>query len=166
MHFVENTMRIPVLIAALAVSASAFAADTPRATDFKWMTGCWGYESGGSTYEEHWLAPSGNNILGIAHRDADGYTRDFDYIRIVTSGEGFDFVSQPKGDPELRYGMTTQKKGSSVTFESLSGIGFPTRITYEYTAPDSLKVRFEGRSETNKPMMNIFPMKRKSCSSN
>ncbi|MES2490991.1 MAG: DUF6265 family protein [Pseudomonadota bacterium] len=159
-------MRISVLIAALAVSANAFAAETPRATDFKWMSGCWGYESGGSSYEEHWLTPSGNTILGIAHRDADGYTRDFDYIRIVTSGTGFDFVSQPKGDPELRYGMTAQKKGSSVTFESLSGLGFPTRITYEYTAPDSLKVRFEGRSEANQPMMNIFPMKRKSCSVN
>lgn len=158
-------MRIFILIAALAVSTSAFA-ESPRATDFKWMAGCWGYESGGSTYEEHWLAPSGNTMLGIAHRDADGFTRDFDYIRIVTSGTGFDFVSQPKGDPELRFGMTTQKKGSSVTFESLSGIGFPTRITYEYTAPDSLKVRFEGRSEDSKPMLNIFSMRRKSCAAN
>lgn len=158
-------MRIPVLIAALAVSTTALA-DPPRATDFKWMSGCWGYESGGSSYEEHWLEPSGNSILGIAHRDSNGFTRDFDYIRIVTSGDGFDFVSQPKGDPELRYGMTTQKKGSSVTFESLSGLGFPTRITYEYTAPDSLKVRFEGRNDANQPMASVFPMKRKSCTGN
>ena len=158
-------MRIATLLAALAVSATAFA-DSPRATDFKWMSGCWGYESGGSSYEEHWLPPSGNTMIGVAHRDSDGFTRDFDYFRILTSGDGFDFVSQPKGDPELRYGMTTQKKGSSVTFESLSGIGFPTRITYEYTAPDSLKVRLEGRSDDNKPMTSVFPMKRKSCTAN
>lgn len=156
-------MRMTVLIAGLAVSASALA-DAPRATDFKWMAGCWGYSQGGSSYEEHWLSPTGNSMLGIAHRDADGFTRDFDYIRIVTSGDGFDFVSQPKGDPELRYGMTTQKKGSSVTFESLSGLGFPMRITYEFVPPDSLNVRFEGHSDDNKPMTSVFPMKRKSCS--
>ena len=155
-------MRIPVLIGVLAFSAPAMAAESPRATDFKWMTGCWGYERGGSSYEEHWLVPSGNSILGIAHRDADGYTRDFDYLRIVTSGAGFDFVSQPKGDPELRYGMTAHK-GTSVTFESLSGVGFPTRITYELVPPDALNVRMEGRGEDNKPMTNAFPMRRKSC---
>ena len=158
-------MRILSLIMAISGCASAIAGETPRATDFKWMSGCWGYERGGSSYEEHWLAPSGNSILGIAHRDADGYTRDFDYLRIVTSGEGFDFVSQPKGDPELRYGMTA-RKGTSVTFESLSGLGFPTRITYEFVAPDALNVRMEGRSEDNKPMSNVFPMRRKSCTAN
>lgn len=158
-------MRTRILIAALASSASALAAETPRATDFKWMSGCWGYERGGSSYEEHWLAPSGNSILGIAHRDADGFTRDFDYLRIVTSGAGFDFVSQPKGDPELRYGMTA-KKGTSATFESLVGTGFPTRITYEFVPPDALNVRMEGHGEDNKPMTNLFPMRRKPCSAN
>jgi hypothetical protein len=157
-------MRIPVLITALAFSASALAAP-PRATDFKWISGCWGYDSGGSSYEEHWLAPSGNSLLGIAHRDADGFTRDFDYLRIVTSGDGFDFVSQPHGDPELRYGMTVHK-GTSVTFESLSGLGFPTRITYTFTPPDALSVRLEGRGEDSKPMSTTFPMRRKSCTAN
>lgn len=155
-------MRIAILMLLL-LGTAASAAEPPRATDFKWMAGCWGYESGGSSYEEHWLAPSGNSMLGIAHRDADGFTRDFDYLRIVTSGDGFDFVSQPKGDPELRYGMTA-RKGSSVTFESLSGVGFPTRITYEFVPPDALRVRLEGRGEDNKPMATVFPMRRKSCS--
>jgi hypothetical protein len=158
-------MRMVILMFSLTFCASTLAADPPRATDFKWMSGCWGYESGGSSYEEHWLAPSGNSMLGVAHRDADGFTRDFDYLRIVTSGDGCDFVSQPKGDPELRYGMTT-RKGTSVVFESLSGTGFPTRISYEFTPPDALKVRLDGHSEDNKPLVSVFPMRRKACAAN
>lgn len=154
-------MRIPVLMTALLYAVAA-QADAPRATDFKWLSGCWGYAQGGSSYEEHWLNAAGNSILGIAHRDADGYTRDFDYLRIVTSGDGFDLVTQPRGDAELRYGMTA-RKGTSASFESLSGNGFPTRITYEYLPPDALNVRMEGKSEDGKPMSNVFPMRRKPC---
>jgi hypothetical protein len=50
-------MRMVILMFAITFCASTLAADPPRATDFKWMSGCWGYESGGSSYEEHWLAP-------------------------------------------------------------------------------------------------------------
>ena len=156
-------MRFLSLLLLLGTSAMASAA--PRATDFKWMSGCWGYDSGGSSYEEHWLAPNGNSILGIAHRDADGFTRDFDYLRIVTSGDGFDFVSQPRGGEELRYGMTAHK-ASSATFESLGGSDFPKRITYEFVAPDALNVRMDGTGENGKPMSNIFPMRRKACAGN
>jgi hypothetical protein len=61
--------------------------------------------------------------------------------------------------------MTT-RKGSSAVFESLSGTGFPTRISYEFTPPDALKVRLEGRGEDGKPLASVFPMRRKACAAN
>ncbi|MGH8460265.1 MAG: DUF6265 family protein [Stenotrophobium sp.] len=156
-------MRLLIMILGFAVSAAASAADAPRATSFGWMTGCWGYTSGGSSYAEHWLPATGNSVLGVGSRVADGFTRDFDYLRIVTSGDGFELIDQSHGGAEHHLGMT-QLQGSKAVFESLDDPSvFPYRVTYEFTAPDALTEKLEG-TVGGKPASTIFPMKRISCS--
>ncbi|MGH8456042.1 MAG: DUF6265 family protein [Stenotrophobium sp.] len=155
-------MRLLILMMGLAASGIASAADAPRATAFAWMSGCWGYESGGSRYTEHWLPATGNALLGVDSRVAGGYTRDYDYKRIVTSGDGFDLIILPKDGAEHRLGMTSLQ-GSKAQFESLDDPSvFPFRVSYEYTAPDALSEHLEGKVG-GQPVSTVFPMKRISC---
>ncbi|MGH8506605.1 MAG: DUF6265 family protein [Stenotrophobium sp.] len=155
-------MRLLIVIVGFAVSTLASAADAPRATSFSWMTGCWGYASGGSSYVEHWLPATGNRILGVTSRIANGFTKDFDYVRIVTSGDGFDFIDQSQGGAERHLGMT-QLKGTQASFESLEDPSvFPYRISYEFTAPDTLTEKLEGTGN-GKPITVTFPMHRIAC---
>ncbi|HWU68325.1 MAG TPA: DUF6265 family protein [Stenotrophobium sp.] len=155
-------MRLLIAMLGFAISAVASAADAPRATSFGWISGCWGYASGGSSYVEHWLPATGNRILGVTSRIANGFTKDFDYVRIVTAGDGFDFIDQSQGGAERRLGMT-QLKGTHVTFESLDDPSvFPYRISYEFAAPDALTEKLEG-SGNGKPITVIFPMRRIAC---
>ena len=155
-------MRLLIMILGFAVSAAASAADAPRATSFGWMSGCWGYESGGSTYTEHWLPATGNSVLGVSRRVANDFTRDFDYLRIVTSGSNFELIDQSQGGTEHHLGMT-QLQGTRAVFESLDDPSvFPYRVTYEFTAPDALTEKLEG-TVGGKPASTIFPMKRLSC---
>lgn len=156
-------IRKTLFLAALAFAGNA-AADAPRATALSWMTGCWGFERNGSSYMEHWLPATGNVVLGVSQRVEDGFNKEFEYLRIVTSGGGFDYARQANGAEEVRYGMTSQQ-AKSVSFESLSSSEFPTKISYEFTAPDALTEKLEGNSK-GKPITIIFPMRRIACGGN
>jgi hypothetical protein len=156
-------IRKTLFLAALTFAGSA-AADATRATSLSWISGCWGYERGGSTYMEHWLPATGNVVLGVSQRVQDGFNKEFEFLRIITSGDGFDYARQANGAEELRYGMTKQQ-AKSVSFESLASSDFPSKISYELTAPDALTETLEGTSK-GKPATIVFPMRRIACGGN
>ena len=146
----------------MALSSAALADDVARVSQFSWMTGCWGFSGGGSSYEEVWLSPTGNSMLGLSRRVSnDNYTREFEFVRIATSGGGgFDYIAQPQGNPPTKFNML-ELKGTRVVFENLDH-DFPQRIIYEYKAPDSLNARIEGKDQGQPAAIN-FPLKRKPC---
>lgn len=153
-------MRIFLFIAVSLLSGAA-AADAPRATDFEWLSGCWGYERSDAAYREHWLPATGNVILGASQRVVDGFSKEFEFLRLVTTGSGFDYIRQPQGEPEIRYGLT-QVKNTEIHFESLGKGEFPTKISYVFTAPDTLTEKLEGSSQ-GKAIAITFPMHRIAC---
>jgi hypothetical protein len=153
-------MRKIAFIATLLFSAAAHA-DAARVDQLGWLTGCWGFETENGRYEEIWTAPTGNNMLGMSRRIEDGFTREFEFLRIVTSGGGgFDFVAMPQGNAGTSFN-SLGADGTRIVFENPEH-DFPSRITYELTPPDSLKARIEGVSD-GRPMGINFPMKRKPC---
>ena len=153
------------MVTALAAAMPAWADDGPaRVTQLQWMAGCWGFSGGGSSYEEVWLAPTGNSMLGLSRRiSEDNYTREFEYLRVTTSGGGgFDYVAQPGGQAATKFNMS-ELKGTRAVFENPDH-DFPKKITYEYRAPDQLTARLEGKdTSSGQPLMVNFPMKRKGC---
>ncbi|HVT34714.1 MAG TPA: DUF6265 family protein [Nevskiaceae bacterium] len=152
---------------ALLLAASAAADDGPaRVTQLQWMTGCWGFSGSGSSYEEVWLAPTGNSMLGLSRRISDdNYTREFEFLRVVTSGGGgFDYVAQPQGQPPTKFNML-ELKGTRVVFENPDH-DFPQRIIYEFHAPDQLNARIEGKDPGSGQQTGInFPLRKKTCGS-
>lgn len=148
----------------LILASAAQAEDVARVEQLKWMTGCWGFSGGGSSYEEVWLAPTQNSMLGVSRRVSDdGVTREFEFLRIVTSGGGgFDFVAQPGGNPPTRFN-TLEIKPNRVVFDNPLH-DYPQKISYEFRAPDQLNARIEGK-DNGQPAATNFPMKRKTCDS-
>jgi hypothetical protein len=153
--------RFACALALMATATTAVADDAARVDRFAWMSGCWGFDTDGGRYEENWTTPSGNNMLGVSRRIENGFTREFEFLRIVTSGGGgFDYIAMPKGESETRFN-TASITDHSVVFDNPSH-DFPNRIVYEYTAPDRLDARIEGTSN-GQPMALRFPMRRRTC---
>jgi hypothetical protein len=145
----------------LTLLAGGAHADAARVTQFQWLTGCWGFDTPDGRYEEIWTAPTGNSMLGLSRRIVDGFTREFKYMRIVTSGGGgFDFTAMPQGENATRFNSVSFT-ATEVVFENPEN-DFPSRVIYESVAPDAVNARIEGTSN-GQPMGINFPLKRVSC---
>ncbi|HUP90871.1 MAG TPA: DUF6265 family protein [Solimonas sp.] len=154
-------MRKLGLLLAGALLASSAGAQTARVDQFAWLAGCWGFDTPDGRYEEQWTTPTGNSMLGVSRRVADGFTKEFEFMRIVTSGGGgFDFTAQPNDGPVGRFNMLTLT-GTKVVFERPEN-EFPKKVIYEFVPPASLNARIEGVSGGH-PMGLNFPMKKKAC---
>ncbi len=150
------------VIAAIATTTSALA-DPVRVTQFNWLSGCWAFATDTGRYEEIWTAPSGNSMLGVSRRLENGYTREYEYMRIVTSGGGgFDFIARPKDSEETSFNASSFSD-KKVVFENPDH-DFPQKITYELVAPDQVHARIEGPSKGHTMTLN-FPLKREACPS-
>ncbi|SFF39799.1 hypothetical protein SAMN04488120_103205 [Fontimonas thermophila] len=150
--------RITAIAALLA--STVVHAEAARVDQFKWLAGCWGFDTDNGRYEEMWSAPTGNNIVGVSRRIADGFTREFEFMRIVTSGGGFDYIALPQGENEVRFNSIVAD-GTRAVFENPDN-AFPSRISYEFVPPDALNARIEGQSNGQTMRLN-FPMKRRPC---
>ena len=150
-----------LLTAALVLMSIPVHADAPRVDQFHWLAGCWGFDTPDGRYEEIWSAPTGNNMLGMSRRIVDGFTREFEYMRIVTSGGGgFDFTAMPQGESATRFNSVSFT-ATKVVFENLDH-DFPSRVIYESAAPDAVNARIEGTSNGQAMGIN-FPLKRTPC---
>lgn len=149
------------LLALPALAAKPAADDALRVSQFQWLTGCWSFDTADGVYEEQWTTPTGNSMLGMSRRVGAGFTREHDFMRLVTSGGGgFDFISQQYGGDESRYNSVTINPTRAV-FENMDR-PFPRKISYESTSPNALTMRLEGSNE-GRPTGLSFPMKRKPC---
>lgn len=158
----RKTLMQMLLLGVLTAALPARADEGARVTQFAWMAGCWSFASGeDGAYEEVWLPPTGNSMIGMSRRTEGGFTREFEFMRIATSGGGgFDFIAQPGGNPPVKF-YRSGGDAQRAVFENPRN-DFPTKITYAYTAPNQLNARIEGSSD-GKPMAINFPLRRKPC---
>jgi len=103
---------------------------------FAWLAGSWTAQQGRAVFEESWLPPAGNSIIGLSRTVAGGRMVAFEYIRIIErNGERF-YVAQPNGRPPTEFKLTSSTATKAV-FENPAN-DFPKVITYELIAPDKL----------------------------
>lgn len=149
------------LLACSGTFSGVAGADAARVDQLAWLSGCWGFDTADGAYEETWTTPTGNSMLGVSRRTAGGYTREFEYMRIVTSGGGgFDLIAQPNGNDETRFNSVSFDD-TQISFDNPTN-DFPTRIVYERDGADALNARIEGTHQGH-PMVQRFPLKRRTC---
>jgi hypothetical protein len=118
-------MRRFVLSAAIWAWAAAQAppADVSR---LAWMAGSWQFTRGPMQFEEHWLPPAGNALLGIGRtiRQAPvpnnagaGRMVAFEFLRIEARGADIFYLAQPNGRPPTEFRLT-RRDAQSAVFEN------------------------------------------------
>src|SRR5688572_5469390 len=80
----------------------AIRAQTAGVDSLSWMAGCWelSVPQRQMTIAEHWMKPSGGTLIGMSRTVRGGKTTGFEFIRIVTSEAGIDYVAKPSSSNE------------------------------------------------------------------
>ena len=120
-------------------------------SELAWISGGWQTPPGGrAQVEEHWMAPSGNSMIGMGRTVAGGRTVEFEYLRIEERDSQIYYVASPKGRCPGTDFKLTRLAGQEAVFENPEH-DFPKRITYRKNSDGSLTASIDGGAGT-KPM--------------
>ncbi|MEO5858912.1 MAG: DUF6265 family protein [Pyrinomonadaceae bacterium] len=147
-----------VVFGAIAVRSQTASVDT-----LGWMAGCWelSVPQKQMTISEHWMKPSGGTLIGMSRTVRGVKTTGFEFIRIVTTAAGIDYVARPSSNKDETAFKLIRSSATEVVFENLAH-DFPQRIIYRDQSPDALFARIEGMQNGKLIGMDI-PMKRVKC---
>jgi hypothetical protein len=128
--------------------------------DLSWLRGCWSAVKGQRVYEELWMGPAGETILGVSRNVRQDTTREFEFLRIHSDTHGAIFyTAKPSGQSEASFRLVSLDANRAV-FENPDH-DFPQRIIYTRIA-DSLVARIEGNVNGNTRGVD-FRMRRTPC---
>lgn len=147
-----------IFCGSLAVRAQTNSVDT-----LSWMSGCWelNIPERQMTIAEHWMRPAGGTLIGMSRTVRGGKTTGFEYIRIVTTEAGIDYIAKPSASKDETAFKLVKSSATEAVFENLAH-DFPQRIIYRNQSPDGLFARIEGTQNGKLNGMDI-PMKRVKC---
>jgi hypothetical protein len=157
---VARRVRLVVMAAACLAGGAVHAADSQLAR-VAWLAGCWrGIDAEPGT-AEHWMAPAGGTLLGMARTVRQGRTVEHEFLQIRETAEGkLVYVAQPSGQAMAQF--TAIRVGErEVVFENAEH-DFPQRILYRLDGEGRLQARIEGTLKGASKGLD-FPMKRVSC---
>jgi hypothetical protein len=115
------------LVAVVVAASIVPAARGASLADLAWMSGSWSSTQEGKVSEEHWTAPAGGMMLGV-HRDVDGATAAFEFLRIEQSGDAITYLASPRGKPATPFALVESSK-ERVVFANPEH-DFPKKILY------------------------------------
>lgn len=147
----------PLLLLASLLTASA---QDRGIADLAWLAGCWEAVSGDRIIEEHWLAPRGDNIVGISRTVRAGRLVEFEVVAIREQGQQLAYEARPSGQAPAVFTASSWSR-TAVVFENLEH-DFPQRIGYERKGDDRLLAWIEGTRQGAARRVE-FPYQRKAC---
>ncbi len=108
-----------------------------------WLAGPWRLEKAGRVTEEHWMAPAGGVMLGMARTVFKGrvVSYEFNQIREGPGGELY-FVAQPLGQKEAAFKVVSLTD-TEVVFENKEH-DFPQTISYRLNPDGTMLAYIEG----------------------
>lgn len=124
-----------------------------------WLTGQWRMERAGRVTEEHWMAPAGGLMLGMARTVSKGKVLSFEFtqIREGPGGELY-FVAQPAGQKEAAFRLLSYSD-NEVVFENKEH-DFPQTICYRLNTDGTMLAYIEGPGPGGATKRAEYPYKR------
>lgn len=132
----------------------------PELAAFAGLAGCWVMEQDGSRYEEWWMPPTTNQMLGMARTLRAGRTVAFEYVRILRDEAGLAYLAYPGGRGPTRFELTSWRDATA-RFENLQN-DFPTHISYSLRTRDQVDARISGALEGRTREIH-YPLRRVDC---
>lgn len=144
----------------LLLPAVAFAQPPATVQTLGWLEGCWQYSADDQHYQEIWLPPSDNLLLGVSQRVRAGATEAFEYVRVADDGGTLTYFAQPQGGSAVAFRGVgiTDERAIFVRHES----GDPQRITYRRLGPDQLQTQLDAPDGAGRSPL-VFLLTRKDC---
>lgn len=133
-----------------------------------WLEGCWRGRVNDREFNEHWLPPRGNLMVGASHTVVGQRTQGYEYLRIEVRSDEVFYVAVPSGQREASFRLVEQ------TVDTMAGRNdqifrfanpahdFPQQITYRRASEGWLYATVEGKVGTT-PRQVIYPMRRIDC---
>ncbi len=150
-----------VVFLALAGLASVQAADQPAqsVSRVRWLAGQWRMEKAGRVIDEHWMAPAGGVMLGMARTVAKGRVLSYEFtqIREGPGGELY-FIAQPSGQKEAAFRVISITE-SEVVFENKEH-DFPQIVSYRLNSDGTMLAYIEGPGPNGATKRIEYPYKR------
>lgn len=125
--------------------ASSGAAVSQDVDTLQWLSGCWRMESGETVVEEHWMAPSGDAMLGMSRTIRDGSLVGYELLLIIETEAGLIYRAHPSGQAMANF-TATEASSRGAVFENETH-DFPRRIAYWPTRDDGLSARVDDGSD-------------------
>lgn len=124
-----------------------------------WLAGQWRLLKAGRITDEHWMAPAGGVMLGMARTVAKGKLLEYEFTQI-REGPGGDlfYVARPSGQKEAAFKMSSLT-ANEVVFENPEH-DFPQRIIYTRQADGSILAAIEGPGPDGKTRRVEYPFKK------
>lgn len=144
----------------LGVSSASSAQEMDGILRVAWLQGCWELLSPDTTIEEQWMAPRGNNMVGISRTVQDDTLAAYEIVVIRELGDGLVFEAHPSGQPSASF-LSVSVRDSAIVFENMDH-DFPRRIGYQVCSPDSLNAWIEGNIGSEERRID-FPYRRVDC---
>ncbi len=108
-----------------------------------WLSGAWiGTTQSGERFEESWLPPAGDTMIGSGRATKEGNTVFFEHLRVQRREGKLVYVAQPLGGASTEFTELPSSDDRSASFENRLN-PWPKRVTYRRT-DDGVAVRLEG----------------------
>lgn len=123
--------------------------------DFSFLTGTWTAEIWGGIFEETWLAPKGETVVGLGRHTANGKTTFVEFASIERSKDGdwtlFMILGSPKSGQKTPKPFKLSKSVPGKMVEFVDPLNdFPTNIKYEAMGKDKFRCTIYGRADGKK----------------
>ncbi|MFN8549544.1 MAG: DUF6265 family protein [Candidatus Eisenbacteria bacterium] len=125
-----------------------------------WIAGCWENHYDNGSYDEQWMAPKGNLMLGMSRTVIAGQAIEHEFLRIVEENDQLLYFARPSGQEEVVF-RAAQLSDSLVMFVNPQH-DFPQRICYQRNRDGSMLAWIDGQHE-GEPRRVEFPMRRTQC---
>jgi Domain of unknown function (DUF6265) len=135
-------------------------ASAANLTDFEKLGGCWENRNSGQVYEEQWMRPAGDMMLGMSRTLKDGKAVTFEFVQIQTRADGTFYIASPSKQEKTEFKLTSFDNNVAV-FENPDH-DFPQKVVYKFLGEDSLEAWIEG-TQHGKSSKVEFPMTRVQC---
>ncbi len=131
----------------------------PAIEKLAWLAGNWHLEQAGRVIDEHWMAPGGGVMLGMARTLVKGKVTEHEFlqIRVGPGGELF-YVASPSGQETATFQLK-KLTDKDVLFENPAR-DFPQRISYALRPDGSVLAAIEGVNPDGTAKRIEFPYQR------
>lgn len=132
-----------------AETTSETAMDTLQSTTLaglEWMLGTWKSSGGETENYETWMKAGPTEFTGRSYRLDNGDTSILELLTLADTDSGTFYIADVAHNPEPTWFTLTETDGMKATFENPMH-GFPNKIIYKMSSPDSMTAILEGEEE-------------------